>query len=210
MERKTHKGNSFNLWIVIVISICNGVKMAKKIKFRIDLVISFLLFVIVFGAVGFYFSRNGSSTENSVAIPNNSSVIYLVYSPACPHCHHLMDYLSTITTNVTIIETTDARRIYSCLKKENIDWDFGVPIMVAKINNAMYMVSGYPSVDQDMNGYFMGKDKEEQICNSGGKPIYVNGSYAFCEIGNNKYLGNKYSVDYLISLCEKYGCEAFC
>ena len=197
--------------------------MSKKIKFRADLVVTLLLFAIVFGTVGFYFSRNRNGIENNIVVSSNSSttyndiitqsnssVIYLVYSPTCPHCHHLMDYLSTLDTNVTIIETTDARRIYSCLKKENINWDFGVPIMVAKINGRVHMVFGYPSVDQDINGYFMGKDKEEQICSSGGKPVYVNGSYVFCKIENNKYLGNKYSVNYLISLCEKYRCEAFC
>ncbi len=146
------------------------------------------------------------------AYSNNTSTIYLIYSPTCPHCHHLKEFLKTKSlTNVSIIESTDAMKAYYCLKEKNFDWNFGVPILFAYSNGKLIVIQGYPSSLQDVNGYFGGKDVEEKYCKDmNGKPVYdENKNYLYC-VMNNIILGNKYSVEYLIDLCEKNFCEKFC
>jgi len=132
---------------------------------------------------------NESTTTNKSYA--NASVIYVVYSPTCPHCHHLLSYLETVNTPVKIVKTMDSVNMMSCLRKHNISWDFGVPLVVAFTKNKTYVMEGYPASIQDKNGYFMGKNFEENLCKQEkGKPIYINGIYSFCVLPDGKILGN--------------------
>jgi hypothetical protein len=55
--------------------------------------------------------------------------------------------------------------------------------------------------------YFYGKDYEEKFCRENhGQPVYINGTYRFCRMGN-VILGNRYAILWLIDQCNRYGCE---
>lgn len=183
-------------------------------KRRIDtkfVVISLFVIIAAYIFLNRYNNDVNYINDSSFSRTVNGSVIYLVYSPTCPHCHHLMEYLDKLNPKVNIVKTTDSRKIYSCLKKYGVDWDFGVPIMFANVSGVITMIQGYPSSSQDVDGYFLGLQKEEQICKNSGTPIYnSNGTYMFCRIGTAKYLGNMYSVSYLVSQCEKNNCSPMC
>ena len=183
-------------------------------KIRINvlhLIFIFVLALLIFSLVHFssIFSHYYPSENKKL----KKSVIYLVYSPYCPHCHHLIEYLDTKNLkDVSILKTTNGKATYECLLKENFKWNFGVPIVFAKVNSTLIVIEGYPSVDQDVNGYFLGKEKEEDICDAseGEKFFDKNGRYLFCKLPDGTILGNKYAIDYLLKICENYTCEYFC
>lgn len=154
-------------------------------------------------------SMPGNISNTSNFSSKNPSVIYIAYSPSCPHCYHLLEYVSELNLkNVSIIQTQNGREVYTLLKKYNYSWDFGVPIVFTRVNGSLIVIKGYPSKDQDREGYFIGKEYEERLCESlGGKKEMSNGKYLFCWIEDNEILGNKYAIDYLINLCEKNLCK---
>ena len=79
------------------------------------------------------------------------------------------------------------------------------------MNGKLFIIKGFPSVTQDVDGYFMGKEYEEGLCESaGGRKHEENGEYLFCYIEDNVALGNRYSVEYMIEECEKNSCEVVC
>lgn len=146
-----------------------------------------------------------------VSRPPRGSAIYIGYSTACPHCHHLLAYVEKYEKNVTFLATTNGNFIQECLKRINVSWDFGVPITFAKAGDEVVVIKGYPSEPQDKDGYFLGKEMEMEFCESvEGKLIYENGNYLFCELKDDKILGNRYAIDYLVEFCEMKNCERFC
>lgn len=151
--------------------------------------------------------------EKNKPIENaQKSFIYLIYSPTCPHCGHLMEYLKNFEgeKNITIVKTTQTSKYFGILKKFNFTWDGGVPLLFAIVKNkTLIVIEGYPSERQDVNGYFLGKEKEQTLCKRiNGKEVFENGKYKFCKLPNNIILGNKYAVDYLINTCKIEKCYA--
>jgi len=176
----------------------------------------------IFGIAGILFILtalhifSGSSKTPNPAMPENTSntsknvsVIYIAYSPSCPHCYHLLEYVSKLNLkNVSILTTQNGREVYALLKKYNYNWDFGVPIVFTEVNGKLIIIKGYPSKEQDKEGYFIGEEYERKLCESlGGKKEMSNGKYLFCWVKNNEILGNKYAIDYLINLCEENLCN---
>ncbi len=132
--------------------------------------------------------------------------IYVVYSPTCPHCHHLLEVLKEMNVSVIKILPDEFTKmeIYKNLSK----YFSGVPFVFAKVNGSIIIIEGFPTKEQDVNGYYYGKDFEIKMClKENGKPVYINNSYAFCNI-TGIILGNLYSLKWLINQCLKYGCEA--
>lgn len=140
-----------------------------------------------------------------------SNCLVLVYSEECPHCKHLIETLNSDKVNfsskIYLISTSNPSLFYilNILNKYNYSFS-GVPILFTIINDTLYILEGYPAKVQDRNGYLLGKDFEERYCKSAGNPIYINGTYAFCKIGDNRFLGNLYSLNYLLNVCEKNKC----
>lgn len=175
------------------------------------------LLILLGLAIGYiYFSNNNEASYTPLAtkIDNKSSVIYIVYSPTCPHCKHLLEHISSIETdypNVTFFKTTNAREMYKCLEEHNISWNFGVPLVVAFTKNETYVIEGYPSKHQDNNGYFLGEDFEKNLCkHHNGTAFYKDGRYLFCILSDGKILGNRYAISYLAEICSKESCIPKC
>ncbi len=114
-----------------------------------------------------------------------------------------------MNTSIKIIKLTNPGKLIGFLKNHDIKWDGGVPLLVAQLENGTVIaIEGYPAASQDKNGYFLGKDFEEKLCKrNGGKAIYSGSTYLYCILPGNIIMGNKYSVDMLISTCKKYGCK---
>ncbi|HIP66551.1 MAG TPA: hypothetical protein EYH09_00270 [Candidatus Nanopusillus sp.] len=157
---------------------------------------------------------NNLTIEHKISLSNKSSIIYIVYSPTCPHCEHLLEYISNIETkypNVTFLKTTNAKEMNECLKEHNISWNFGVPLVVAFTKNKTYVIEGYPDKYQDINGYFLGENFERNACErSNGTAFYKDGKYLFCIFSNGRILGNKYAIEYLAEICSKESCIPKC
>ncbi len=114
-----------------------------------------------------------------------------------------------MNTSIKIIKLTNPGKLIGFLKNHSIRWDGGVPLLVAQLKNSTVIaIEGYPAASQDKNGYFLGKDFEEKLCErNGGKAIYSGSTYLYCILPGNIIMGNRYSVNMLISTCEKYGCK---
>ncbi|AAR38884.1 NEQ029 [Nanoarchaeum equitans Kin4-M] len=131
--------------------------------------------------------------------------IYVVYSPYCPHCHNLLKTLDELGIKAITIDYREFPKTpyYKFVAK----YFNGVPLVFAKTKNQLIIISGYPSEIQDNNGYYYGKEYEIELCKKlGGKPVYINNSYYFCEI-NNTILGNRKAIEWLINICKSQGCE---
>jgi len=140
---------------------------------------------------------------------NKENVVYLIYSPACPHCHAMIEYLKNYENEIKIVKTTQPKKYLSYLYKNfNFSWDGGVPLLFGIVENkTLIVIQGYPAKGQEKNGYFLGKEKEQKICeNMNGEKIMINGDYKFCELPTGVILGNKYAIDYLINTCKTKGC----
>jgi hypothetical protein len=137
----------------------------------------------------------------------NDSVIYLAYSNTCPHCHTLIDYIASKDSPVKVFTTTSGAVFKPVLDNYGVDWSFGVPMMFAIADGEFLGVEGFPDESQEVDGYFMGREFEQQLCDSrGGEPQLVEGEYRYCKLPNGFFLGNKYSVDYMLSVCESTQC----
>lgn len=151
------------------------------------------------------------SVPTTAVTSEGESTIYLIYSPVCPHCHHMMEYLREIAKEheIRIVETMNSSYAVYLKEKFNFTWDGGVPLLFAVLSNdTLITIEGYPSVSQDVNGYFLGKEKEQELCKRwGGECVYENNEYKFCKLSNGVIVGNKYAVDRIVNLCEKYGCK---
>ena len=131
--------------------------------------------------------------------------IYVVYSPNCPHCHYLFEYLDKIGIETINIQISDFANMkaYEELSK----YFKGVPFIFAKVNNSFVIVSGFPSKEQDINGYFYGLETERELCKkTNGTEVFLNNNYAFCNL-SGIILGNRYAIDWLINICKNYNCE---
>ncbi len=172
---------------------------AEKIAF-----FGICIVILLCGCVNNQISDNTSS-PSSLA----SSTVYLIYSPTCPHCHELRKYLASVNTNVKIVETTEAGKFYRKLKQLGVEWDGGVPLLFAVLkNNTVIAIEGYPAAQQEVNGYFLGREKEIEICNSlKGRSVYIGGEYKFCILPSGIILGNRYAVDYLLEICGREKCK---
>jgi len=168
-----------------------------------------LLALLAFLAIAFFrdsFSGRGEGIPN---VTGNESVIYLAYSEACPHCHTLMNYIQSKQTEVRMLATTNGAALKPVLDSYGVDWDFGVPMMFAIAGGEMLALEGFPSESQDIGGYFMGKDFEQQLCQSrGGEPQLENSDYRYCKLPDGFFLGNKNAVDYVLSICESARCAS--
>ena len=113
----------------------------------IIIALSFLIALYILG------SYNPNVPENTSNTSKNVSVIYIAYSSSCPHCHHLLEYVSKLNLkNVSILTTQNGREVYALLKKYNYNWDFGVPIVFTRVNGTLIVIKGYPSKEQDKEG----------------------------------------------------------
>ena len=132
-------------------------------------------------------------------------VVYIIFSPTCPHCHSLIDYVESKNTGLPIVKTTEGGKYVKFLESHGVKWDGGVPLLFVLLKNeTLIAVNGYPAESQEKDGYFYGMDYEKSMCEKmNGEPFYENGEYKFCKLPNGMILGNKYSVDYVIELCEK-------
>jgi hypothetical protein len=150
--------------------------------------------------------------QEDIARPNpQESVVYLIYSPICPHCHHMIEYLQTFENEIKIVKTTDSSKYANyLLERFNFSWDRGVPLLFGIVENkTLIVIEGYPAEQQEKDGYFLGKEKEQEICEKlKGEKVFVNGDYRFCRLPNGIIMGNKYAVDYLINICKTKGCSA--
>jgi len=142
--------------------------------------------------------------------PRDGSHIYLVSSETCPHCVTLKEYLYSKETQVNIIETTEKNLVDSILKSHGLNWNFGVPLLLAVTDSEIIVISGFPSGGQNVDGYFLGHDYELQLCeSSGGEQFSSGGVYKFCTMRTGFTLGNIYSVDNLLETCETQDCGFF-
>ena len=179
------------------------------------ILISIFTFVVLMeiGIFNFRIPSQNSHDSINLTSASNASVIYIGYSPTCPHCHHLLEYIDSLNVEgIKILSTTNGRYIYDCLSKHGIRWDFGVPIMFAWFDSKLFVIQGFPSSSQDSEGYFLGKEKEIEYCkSSNGKLNYdENGRYLFCTLPNGIVLGNRNAVDYLLKKCKETACKAIC
>lgn len=139
----------------------------------------------------------------------NESTVYLLYSPTCPHCHAMIEYIESKRMGVKLIKTMETSKYAKYLMANcSFKWDGGVPLLFAVLKNGtLIAIEGYPAKSQEKNGYFMGKEYEINMCNKlKGTPIYENGEYRFCKLPNKAILGNKYAVDYVLLTCEEAKC----
>jgi len=133
--------------------------------------------------------------------------IYVVYSPVCPHCENLLNFLDKegIGVEKISIEMFPVMKIFRNLSEY---YRGEVPFVFAKINNTIIIIKGYPSKNQENDGYFIGKEFEEDLCKkTNGIPVYINNTYAFCKLSENVLLGNRYAILWLVEQCKEYGCE---
>lgn len=140
---------------------------------------------------------------------DKENVIYLIYSPLCPHCHYMIEYLKKYENEIKIIKTTEPKKYIDYIFEHfNFSWDGGVPLLFGIVKNkTLIVIQGYPTQQQENNGYFLGKEKEQKLCeNLNGEKIVINEDYKFCKLPNGVIIGNKYAVDYLINMCKTKGC----
>ncbi len=170
---------------------------------------------IVFLLVNFIF-LSGCVNEENLPKENeenvNGSVIYLIYSSFCPHCHYMMSYLEDMHDkypSISVVKIEDGSEYAKYLEDHyGYKWDGGVPLLFGILRNGtLILIKGYPTDSQEKNGYFMGKEYEKKMCdNMKGEKIYLNNEYSFCKLPNGVILGNKYAVNYLLTLCQEQGC----
>jgi len=151
------------------------------------------------------------SVPTTTVTSEGENTVYLIYSPVCPHCNHMKEYLHKIAKEhrIRVVETMNTSYALYLKEEFNFTWDGGVPLLFAVLkNNTLIVIEGYPSLSQDVNGYFLGMEKEQEICKHwGGESIYENGEYKFCKLPNNVIVGNKYAVNYLVDACKNNGCK---
>ncbi len=150
-----------------------------------------------------------STPATHISNKTADNYVYLIYSETCPHCHNLLRYLDAQNlTDIKVMATTNPSKYAKVLEKKGFKWDGGVPLLFAVLKNgSLIVVEGFPSESQWNDGYFLGKEKEMEMCEElHGVKIFENGEYKYCKVGD-MLLGNKYSVDHLIHLCRTQGCE---
>ncbi|MBR9680991.1 MAG: hypothetical protein GOU98_04180 [Candidatus Altiarchaeota archaeon] len=138
--------------------------------------------------------------------PSISSTIYFVYSPTCPHCHELANYLKTLNLSVNVKAVTNGKFLQTFLQNDGITWRYGVPILVGISETKVIAIEGYPDATQILDGYFVSQSYEQTLCtNQGG---FENGfPYDFCNLPNGFLLGNQNSVNYLLDYCSENECK---
>ncbi|GEM_PF-1594508 len=151
------------------------------------------------------------SAPTTAVTSEGENTIYLIYSPVCPHCHHMREYLHEMAKEhgIRVVETMNTSYALYLKEEFNFTWDGGVPLLFAVLkNNTLVAIEGYPSTSQDVNGYFLGKEKEQEFCKHwGGEGVYEDGEYKFCKLPNGVIVGNKYAVDYLVRVCKSEKCK---
>ena len=60
--------------------------------------------------------------------------IYVVFSPTCPHCTNLLEYLNK--TGIIVIKITPEEFARMEIYKELSKYFYGVPFIFAKVNNS--------------------------------------------------------------------------
>jgi len=132
--------------------------------------------------------------------------IYVVYSDQCPHCRHLLEFLSSLGANVHLIRVEDFAKlsIYHNLSR----YFTGVPFVFAKVNGSLVIIEGFPDASQDVDGYFYGRDYEMKLCKQmNGEPVFVNGTYWFCRLDSIRVLGNEHAIVWFLEQCRLRGCQ---
>ncbi len=166
-----------------------------------------LVALIGFSFAFFYYDSPLSFSTN-VTVSENLPFVYLVYSPSCSHCHSLMEYIELNETGINLIKTKDAPEVAKFLLEYDIDWKFGVPILFGVSYSEIKILEGFPSGSQNKEGYFIGKDFEQNICEAQrGTPFFENEVYQFCNLPSGMMLGNDFSVKYLLDFCKENNCR---
>ena len=125
------------------------------------------LLLLLAGIIGGLLLMAGIQKGSSGSVCNNISYIYVIYSKTCPHCQYLLEYLRSIREPCIRFVFKE----FSKLNKTDIwvlqDYNIsipGVPLVFAVTSNkTVIKVMGFPSKNQDIDGYFYGMDKEMQL-----------------------------------------------
>lgn len=155
-------------------------------------------------AIAAVFMIKGSGIQD---FGTGNSFVYLVYSPSCPHCHALINYLKGREEGLRVVTTTDGAWAARVLGKYGLNWNGGVPVLFAVSGSEITAIQGFPAGSQDKGGYFMGLEYEKALCESGsGTPVLNGSEYLYCRQADGFLLGNRFSVDYLINKCLQGNC----
>ena len=113
-----------------------------------------------------------------------------------------MDYLKAMEVNAVL--TTDVSPISPALRRAGFSWDGGVPLLVCVTEKNVVIMEGFPSASQDVNGYFLGAEKEESLCRQmKGTPVYDGNVYAYCIMPSGALLGNAHALQVVVSVCSR-------
>ncbi len=161
--------------------------------------------ILVIAALILVHSGGSSATTVLPAAGNN----ILVYSPTCPHCHALIQYLQKkgLMQRWHIKETTDPEAISKILQRYGLSFE-GYPTLViyapdanlpSFIKTAPYIILvGFPAGPNDVNGYYMGEKMDLSLCRGmHGTPVYEKGTYLFCVRKDGVILGNEHAIDWI-------------
>ena len=156
--------------------------------------------LIVPGAPQAEGNPNQNATTAAQANTLEKGHILIVYNPECPHCHELLSYLSQHYPTAPITKTTNGSAAKGPLEAAGVQWDGGVPLLIARLPEGNYVViEGFPAAQQNVNGYIYGLKSEEAMCKQlKGTPIYIDGKYAFCKLPNGTIIGNEHAVDWVM------------
>jgi hypothetical protein len=151
--------------------------------------------------------RSGKTEWNSEFISGRGTV-YIVYSPTCPHCHTLIEYVRKAGRDVNVITTTGSSAVAEVFSEYGVSWDYGVPVMFGLADDSLILLRGFPSDSQFRNGYLVSKEYEQNLCAlQNGTAAGNSESYKFCILGGGQMMGNAYSADAVLSFCEERVCE---
>ena len=166
-----------------------------------------LVALIGFGFMAFSYESPFDFNTNAT-ISYELPFVYLVYSPSCSHCHSLIEFIETNETGLNLIKTKDFPAVAEFLSSYDIEWKFGVPILFGVSYSEIKILEGFPSGSQNKEGYFIGKDFEQNICESQrGSPYFENDTYLFCNLPSGMMLGNDFSVKHLLDFCKENNCR---
>ena len=169
----------------------------------------FVALAALIGFIGmFFYYEAPSKFDTNTTISEDFPFVYLVYSPSCSHCHSLMELIESNETGINLIKTKELSTVAKFLENYDIHWKFGVPILFGVSYSEVKILEGFPAESQNKQGYFIGKDFEQNMCDAqGGSSHFENGIYKFCNLPSGMMLGNDFSVKFLIDFCRENNCR---
>ena len=164
--------------------------------------------------IGLFLMLSGcvSSNKDVIGNVNANNTLYLIYSPTCPHCHALINFLKKELNNhedIKVILIKDGTKYANLFTSYNYSWSGGVPLLFAILsNNTFIAIKGFPTSQQNSDGYLISKSYEIRMCDSlHGRKVYTDGTYYYCIMPTGEISGNEYAIRYLLKLCEDVGCK---